>query len=73
MLASRLHVGAIPPFDNLYGLPTFVDNALCKNDDIIIGVGTESVHIKNQIPTYQRIVRPRIGSFAVKFDSPRSE
>ena len=73
MVASRLHVGAIPPFDNLYGLPTFVDNALRKNDDIIIGVGTESVHIKNQIPTYQRIVRPPIGSFAVKFDSPRSE
>jgi Ala-tRNA(Pro) deacylase len=66
-------VGAIPPFGNLYGLPTFVDNALIKNDHIIFAAGTDSDYIKISYPIYERIVKPRIGSFSVKVDSRRSE
>ena len=64
---------AIPPFGNLYGLPTFVDHALSKNDYIIFAAGTHSDRIKISYPTYERIVRPRIGSFSVKVDPRRSE
>ena len=66
-------VEAIPPFGNLYGLPTFVDNALSKNDYISFAAGTHSDRIKISYPTYEKIVRPRIGSFTVKVDSRRSE
>ncbi len=66
-------VGAIPPFGNLYGLPTFVDNRLSKNDHIIFAAGTDTDQIKISYPTYEGIVQPRIGSFSVKVDSPRSE
>ena len=66
-------VEAIPPFGNLYGLPTFVDNALSKNDYISFAAGTHSDRIKISYPTYVKIVRPRIGSFTVKVDSRRSE
>jgi Ala-tRNA(Pro) deacylase len=66
-------LGVIPPFGNLYGLPTFVDKALSKNDYIIFAAGTDSDHIKISYPNYERIVQPRIGSFSVKIDSPRSE
>jgi Ala-tRNA(Pro) deacylase len=66
-------VGAIPPFGNLYGLPTFVDNALSKNDYIIFAAGTDNDHIKIGYATYERIVKPRIGSFSVKVDTRRSE
>jgi Ala-tRNA(Pro) deacylase len=66
-------VGAIPPFGNLYGLPTFADNALSKNDYIIFAAGTDNDHIKISYATYERIVQPRIGSFSVKVDARRSE
>jgi Ala-tRNA(Pro) deacylase len=62
-------VGGIPPFGNLYGLPTFVDSDLSKNDYIIFAAGTDSDHIKISYSIYQRIVQPRIGSFSVKVDS----
>jgi Ala-tRNA(Pro) deacylase len=62
-------VGAIPPFGNLYGLPTFADNALSKNDYIIFAAGTDNDHIKISYATYERIVQPRIGSFSVKVDA----
>jgi Ala-tRNA(Pro) deacylase len=62
-------VEAIPPFGNLYGLPTFVDNILVKNDYIIFPAGTDTDQIKMSYPTYEGIVQPRIGSFTVKVDS----
>jgi Ala-tRNA(Pro) deacylase len=64
--------GAIPPFGNLYGLPTFVDNTLSKNSYIIFAAGTASDHIKISYPTYQRIVQPRIGCFSVNVNQRRS-
>lgn len=60
---------AIPPFGNLYGLPTFVDNALVKNDYIIFAAGTATDQIKMSYPIYEAIVRPRIGSFTGKLNS----
>ena len=63
-------VGAIPPFGNLYGLPTFVDRELGKNEYIIFAAGTYSDHIRISYLTYQKIVRPRIGSFSLKVNSP---
>jgi Ala-tRNA(Pro) deacylase len=60
---------AIPPFGNLYGLPTFVDNTLVKNDYIIFAAGTATDQIKMSYPIYEAIVRPRIGSFTGKLDS----
>ena len=62
-------VEAIPPFGNLYGLPTFVDSLIGKNDYIIFAAGTATDQIKMSYPTYAGIVQPRIGSFTVKVDS----
>ena len=62
-------VGAIPPFGNLYGLPTFVDNMLGKDDYILFPAGTDTDLIKMSYPTYEVVVQPKIGSFSVKVDS----
>jgi Ala-tRNA(Pro) deacylase len=62
-------VGAIPPFGNLYGLPTFVDNMLSKNEYIIFAAGTDTDQIKMSYPTYEEIVQPQVGSFSIKLDS----
>ena len=58
--------GAVPPFGQLYGLPTFVDAAVSETGFIIFAAGTDSDYIKISYPVYERIVQPRIGFFSIK-------
>src|SRR5258708_29561121 len=51
-------VGAIPPFGNLYGLPTFVDNMLGKNDYIIFAAGTDNAENQNDLSPFERVMQP---------------
>ena len=39
-------VGAVPPFGNLWGLPTFVDQTLMKNPKIIVSGGNYNWSLK---------------------------
>jgi Ala-tRNA(Pro) deacylase len=66
-------VDAIPPFGNLYGLPTFADSELSKNGYIAFAAGTPNDFIQLSYPTYERIVQPRVATFSVKTGSRRSE
>jgi Ala-tRNA(Pro) deacylase len=66
-------VDAIPPFGNLYGLPTFADSELSKNEYIIFTAGTPNDYMKLSYHTYERIVQPRRAAFSVKAGSRRSE
>jgi Ala-tRNA(Pro) deacylase len=60
---------AIPPFGSLYGLPTFADKVLSKNDYIVFAAGTDSDYIKISYLTYEKIAQPQVGSFSIKLDS----
>jgi Ala-tRNA(Pro) deacylase len=68
-------VAAIPPFGNLYGLSTLVDNMVSQSDYLIFPAGTDTDYIKISYPAYARIVQPQMGSFAASLDSigPSSE
>jgi Ala-tRNA(Pro) deacylase len=66
-------VDAIPPFGNLYGLPTFADSKLSKNGYITFTAGTPCDYIKLSYRAYERIVHPRIAAFSVKSRSRSSE
>jgi Ala-tRNA(Pro) deacylase len=66
-------IGAIPPFGNLYGLPTFVDRGLSKNDYIMFPAGTDSDYIKLNYPIFERLIQPQIGSFSINLGSRRCE
>jgi Ala-tRNA(Pro) deacylase len=60
-------VGAIPPFGNLWGLPTFIDKSLFKNKKIIVSGGdyTQSVEINPNV--FKKLVPDLvIGSFSKK-------
>ncbi|MBV8215418.1 MAG: YbaK/EbsC family protein [Verrucomicrobia bacterium] len=58
--------GAMPPFGNLYGLPTYVDQALSREDYIVFEAGTHTDAIKLQYKDYERAVNPFIEDLAVK-------
>ena len=59
-------LGAIPPFGNLYGLPTYVDRSVGRNQQIIFSAGTSTDYIRLAYVTYTEIVRPLLGRFSVR-------
>jgi Ala-tRNA(Pro) deacylase len=59
-------IGAMPPFGNLYGLPTYVDKSLAAQDYIVFEAGTHSDAIKLSYRDYEKIVKPQVEDLAVK-------
>jgi Ala-tRNA(Pro) deacylase len=58
--------GTMPPFGNLYGLTTYLDRALSKEDFIVFEAGTHTDAIKLKYKDYERAADPRIEDFAVQ-------
>lgn len=58
-------VGAMPPFGVLYNLPTYVDKEVTWSEVIVINAGTHSEAIRVRYADLKRLVRPRVGNFAV--------
>jgi Ala-tRNA(Pro) deacylase len=65
--------GAMPPFGNLYGLPTYVDRCLAEEDYIVFEAGTHTDAIKVSYRDYERIVKPRVEDLAVKIQPMKPE
>jgi Ala-tRNA(Pro) deacylase len=59
-------LGAIPPFGNLYGLPTYVDRSVARNQEIVFSAGTSTDSIRLAYVTYTEMVKPLFGQFSVK-------
>jgi len=59
-------IGAMPPFGNLYGLPTYVDKSLAAQDYIVFEAGTHSDAIKLSYRDYEKIVKPHVEDLAIK-------
>jgi Ala-tRNA(Pro) deacylase len=59
-------IGAMPPFGNLYGVPTYVDKHLTEQDYIVFEAGTHTDAIKLSYPDYEKIVKPKVKDLAIK-------
>jgi len=59
-------IGAMPPFGNLYGLPTYVDKDLAAQDYIVFEAGTHTDAIKVSYRDYEKIVKPKVEDLAIK-------
>jgi Ala-tRNA(Pro) deacylase len=59
-------VGAMPPFGNLYGVPTYVDKSLAEEDYIVFEAGTHTEAIKLSYRDYEKIVKPQMEDLAIK-------
>jgi Ala-tRNA(Pro) deacylase len=59
-------IGAMPPFGNLYGLPTYVDQHLAEQDYIVFEAGTHTEAIKMSYRDYEKIVKPKVEDLAIK-------
>ena len=56
----------MPPFGNLYGLPTYVDKHLAEQDYIVFEAGTHTDAIKMSYSDYEKIVKPKVEDLAIK-------
>src|SRR5436853_3063273 len=59
-------LGAMPPFGNLYGVPTYVDKSLSQEEYIVFEAGTHTDAIRLSYRAYQKIAKPRVEDFAIK-------
>jgi len=64
-------VGTMPPFGNLYDVPTYVDKTLTKDDYIVFEAGTYTDAIKLRYQDYEQIAKPRVEDFSFKFYSEK--
>ena len=59
-------IGAMPPFGNLYNLPTYVDKQLAEQDYIVFEAGMHTDAIKMSYRDYEKIVKPEVKDLAIK-------
>ena len=58
--------GSMPPFGELYGVPTYVDRSLAKEDYIVFEAGTHTDAIKLSFIDFDRTAKPHVADLAVK-------
>jgi Ala-tRNA(Pro) deacylase len=56
--------GAEPPFGNLYGLSTFVDESLARDHDIVFNAGSHVEAVRMKYEDWSRLVQPAIARIA---------
>lgn len=57
-------LGAMPPFGNLFGIETYVDRALARDDCIVFNAGSHTEAIGMTFSDYRHLARPKIAQIA---------
>lgn len=64
-IALACEPGAVPPFGRMFGLETYVDEALVNQREIIIPAGDHRTAIRMRASEFVRVAEPRPGHFAL--------
>jgi len=56
-------IGAEPPFGNLFGLPTLLDESLVPDDYIVCQAGKHDQAVRLSMKDYRQLVNPRVLTF----------
>jgi len=59
-------IGAMPPFGNLYNMEVWVEKSLSEDSEISFNASTHSELIKMEYKDFEKLVKPKIGTFALK-------
>jgi len=51
-----IKLGVVPPFGNLFGYPTFINNSLLKNKEIIINSGDYKLSLKIKTSSLKKLI-----------------
>jgi Ala-tRNA(Pro) deacylase len=61
---TGLEVGAVPPFGNLLGIPTYVDERLLALPRIAFNAGSRTTSVIMDTQDFARLAAPTVGRFA---------
>ena len=64
-IAPTCEPGGVPPFGELFGMPTFVDESIALRRDITTPAGDLHTAIRMRASEYLRLASARIGRFAI--------
>ena len=53
-------MGAMPPFGNLYDIPTLVDDALTRDRELVFNAGTHVEAVRMAFADFERLVKPQV-------------
>ena len=53
-------IGAMPPFGNLYSMPTYVGQSLTEDEQIAFNAGTHKELVKLNYKDFERLVKPKV-------------
>jgi Ala-tRNA(Pro) deacylase len=57
-------VGAMPPFGNVFNLPTYCEVTLTENAEVEFNAGSHEETVRMDFDDYQKLVNPRLVHFA---------
>jgi Ala-tRNA(Pro) deacylase len=60
-------VGAMPPFGNIFGVPTYCEASLGRNREIEFNAGSHRDTIRMPFSDFKRLVNPKLVQFARPF------
>ena len=63
-------LGTVPPFGNLFGVDTYVDRSLMKEEYIAFNAGTHAEMLQMAYADFDRLVRPAVVSVAYRVRQP---
>jgi Ala-tRNA(Pro) deacylase len=64
-LAPGCELGALPPFGRFLGVPTFAEEALVNQREVVLPAGNHRTALRMRAAEYVRLAEPRVGRFAV--------
>lgn len=67
------HIGAMPPFGNLYGMEVFAEEDLSQDEEIAFNAGSHTELIKLKYNDFVRLVQPKVLKLAFKSGEATSE
>jgi len=64
-------MGAMPPFGNLYDIPTLVDEALTRDREIVFNAGTHVDAIRMSYADFAAMAKPKVGHITLSLAGAR--
>lgn len=61
-------LGAEPPMGWMFGVPTVMDDSLCRQDEVVFQAGTHEEAIRMSLRDFMNVVRPKVAHFAIPRD-----
>lgn len=58
-------LGAMPPVGNLYGLDTYVDEEVTRDESVVVNAGTHAEAVRLRYADLARLAKPTVGRFGV--------